>query len=100
MANNRMWLVCVECLATDGTDPEDCRFFLAKYYPSTGWYTTREGKLDTEINEWLDKHIHGDMFGEYIVMVYESVFGGAGEDKRRILTAIAEQMTRVQGDNG
>lgn len=78
MANNRMYLRCTVC------DGDDCRFLLAKYYPSSGWDNfipiTREirdkaqlaamkpqdlGPAISELldrywdfNRWLDRHRH------------------------------------------
>ena len=42
MANNRGFFVCLTCLDDPSIEPEDARFFLLKYYPSQGWYTTRD----------------------------------------------------------
>lgn len=49
MANNRMYLRCVGCGA---------EFCLAKYYPSSGWFTGRKG--NDEFNQWLEDHRHAD----------------------------------------
>lgn len=62
MANNRMFLVCGRC---DSHSPT-----LAKYYPSTGWYTSAEycipgnEQIDSledwtgAFAEWLEAHAH------------------------------------------
>jgi hypothetical protein len=41
MANNRMWLTCMACIHDLETPLDQCRFMLAKYYPSMGWYNPR-----------------------------------------------------------
>lgn len=66
MANNRMYLACRLCAGAE--------FFLAKYYPSTGWYTSRPRgehlpeSLDAEMNAWFDQHEHGTESGDFIVL--------------------------------
>ncbi len=53
MANNRMYLACTKC---DGE-----AFYLAKYYPSTGWYTNRRDSdpdMADDLETWLDLHRH------------------------------------------
>jgi len=60
MANNRMYIKCKK----DGDI-----FFLAKYYPTTGYYTDKDyfnGDFIDSFNGWLDKHRHddGNLFGE------------------------------------
>ena len=64
MANNRMYLVCRKCRpaehpgSIERTVPPQAAFYLAKYYPSSGWYT---GGIDSErLNEWLEKHRHAE----------------------------------------
>jgi len=81
MANNRLYLCCTIC----ADDPEKsfdeaCRYFL-KYYPSSGWYVPSEmvRKPDgvevsriTSLNEWLDTHKHGTMYGQYLTLIDEA----------------------------
>lgn len=78
MANNRMYLRCTFC------EGGDCRFLLAKYYPSDGWTNfivivremqSKEQLLAVSLddltprlsevwkqyesfNDWLDRHRH------------------------------------------
>lgn len=71
MANNRLLLICETCFPQGrGTpyDNTDAVFAIAKYYPSTGYYTGRPN--NDSFNEWLERHRHdGD---EYPVrMEYE-----------------------------
>lgn len=98
MANNRMYLLCVPCTLAEGVSIQDARFYLAKYYPNTGWYCSRDPveKLGYELNAWLDKHKHGSMFGEDITLVYGSIFGGIETETRNILEAIVEHVADVQ----
>ena len=41
-----MYIKCKQC----GKE-----FYLAKYYPSTGWFTHQNIEKD-KLNEWLDRH--------------------------------------------
>ncbi len=57
MANARMYLECVLC---------DDRFYLAKWYPTTGWYAPSDGTPQEDaMNAWFDEHdaIHGEHGG-------------------------------------
>lgn len=53
MANNRLFLKCKKCGE---------RFFLGKYYPSTGWYTDadyyKNSAMHDKLNTWFDAHMH------------------------------------------
>ncbi len=66
MANNRMFLRCSEC---------DEQFFVAKYYPSQGWYLNRSDEqlqeFGPDLDRWLDLHKHGSMFGVEIHLLLE-----------------------------
>lgn len=81
MANNLLYLYCSKCNNYLG---------LAKYYPSTGWYTPIHASLKVpsiaelkagsiewfcKFQDWLDKHSHNhkrDMDGNnYIELKYE-----------------------------
>jgi hypothetical protein len=82
MANNRVYLRCTEC-------PDEAqmpRFYLAKYYPSTGWYTHTRAKtdldphtinLDTDeeftvkLDKWFALHVHGSDMGTFLKLEYE-----------------------------
>jgi hypothetical protein len=61
-------------------------FYLAKYFPSSGWYThTRkaddddphavrlltEEEFTQEFNRWLGQHIHYSNNGEFLKLEYE-----------------------------
>lgn len=50
MANNRLALVCKECM--EGA-------YLAKYYPSQGWWTSHNADYEDYMNAFLEKHTHG-----------------------------------------
>ena len=43
MANNRMYLRCILC---------DARFYVAKYYPRTGWYTNISERTEDAVMYW------------------------------------------------
>ena len=93
MANNRMYLYCERCGEDEDTPAEACLFFLAKYYPSQGWYTrSTSGPFDDALNAWLDTHQHGDMFGEFIRLLYEGQFSEHAVTKRVILKGLTEAM--------
>lgn len=54
MANNRLCLECRKC---------NVEFNLAKYYPSTGWYTNVTDEKEAmkwfhDYQEFLDEHSH------------------------------------------
>jgi hypothetical protein len=95
MANNRMYLICVPCIAKKETKLEDCRLRIAKYYPSQGWYDPKGG-LDKDLDEFFEKHKHGSMYGEDFTLVYESVFGGFHSAKREVMDIISDHVKRVQ----
>ena len=67
MANNRMYIKCKK----DGAV-----FFLAKYYPTSGYYTDKDyfdGDFIDSFNDWLDKHNHDDLISEnHFEIAYES----------------------------
>ena len=62
-----MWLRCRTC--------PDAKFFVAKYYPSQGWYINREEDglqaFGDDLNQWLDEHKHGTMWGSEIYLEKE-----------------------------
>jgi hypothetical protein len=92
VANNRMVLACTECVNNPATTPEDCFFYLLKYYPSTGWYVVRgEEQLPqfaAELNVWLDKHKHGSLLGEYLLLLPERVLSERAQDQVVFLEAL------------
>lgn len=47
MANNRMMIVCTECKRFMG---------IAKYYPSTGYYTNGPERAGRRLEAFLDNH--------------------------------------------
>jgi len=96
MANSRMYMVCLHCMWDAEIPLDDCREYVAKYYPPpTGWYTTRDdvkGSLDA----FFDKHQHKEtweqsMFGDHFTVMTESLLK-AGDDmaaaKREVLGII------------
>lgn len=69
MANNRMYLRCPVC-------PDSKPVMLAKYYPSTGWYTFPEcfdlsqcfsGKVD----DFFELHRHDSQWGSGFLLEFE-----------------------------
>lgn len=56
MANNRVYIACKRCVLDEDTI-EDHLFYLAKYYPSSGWYPTNENLKDS-LESWMDRHSH------------------------------------------
>jgi hypothetical protein len=74
---------------------DDCREYIAKYYPPTGWYTTRED-VQKSLNDFFDKHQHKEtweqsMFGDHFTVMTESLLK-SGDDmtaaKREVLGII------------
>lgn len=59
MANNRMYLVCNIC---NSENPDVGFFAIAKYFPSSGWYSIRED--NKSLNEWLETHTHLDKMND------------------------------------
>ena len=61
MANNRMYLVCKRC---DPGPTEAAlmpsRFYLAKYYPSTGWFNYGESDYAEKMNAFFETHRHAE----------------------------------------
>lgn len=83
MANNRAYLRCKLC----PDEAQEPRFYLAKYYPSTGWYTQTRAADDLdprsiqmrtkeeftlELDRWFDRHMHGTTMGDFLVLENES----------------------------
>lgn len=108
MANNRMYLACAICLQKEETKLEDCILYICKYYPNTGWYL-RSDKATEWIDEWLDEHKHASkvsrpeddityeqaMYGEYIILLYESHLATPEvKDKRGVLAAVTNAMNK------
>ena len=56
MANNRMYLRCSHCPPAD----QDCRFLLAKYYPSEGWTSFIRGSRTFQTREELAQSKEAD----------------------------------------
>jgi len=88
-----MYMCCLICLNDEATTIEDCFYNFMKYYPTTGWYVTR---TEEELNEFLDKHRHGSLLGEYFQLYPESRMPGFGEDKAQILKSISEGIKQMQ----
>lgn len=97
MANNRFYLVCKRCIMEG---KEDHLYFLAKYYPSNGWYTNfpeeRKQDFKDELDAFLDKHSHeksmfgyGD-FGEHGSEPFYLHFEAGNRHQDQILIAISE----------
>lgn len=94
MANNRMVLLCMNCIQKEETTLEDCVYYILKYYPSSGWYWSGEdSEMGSRVNEWLKKHIHGSFSGEYLFMVPERVIDPASASKIEILGIVAKYLS-------
>ena len=95
MANNRMFMVCLRCLYDEVTQLDDCRIYIAKYYPTGGWSFNRE---KSEMDAFFEKHLHMEgweqaMFGDHFTVFSESLLRGADpavEAKRSILEIVAK----------
>jgi hypothetical protein len=60
-----MYLTCTSC-------PDD-RFYLAKYYPSTGWYVSREcASMGDDLHAWLQAHHCDYHYGHNVVLTMET----------------------------
>jgi len=81
MANNRMYLRCKGCGKT---------FLLAKFYPSTGYYTNVIDEFAEEyvnrLDKYLDKHRGGCSCTEDPENIFEIVYEHA-DDKKVEITA-------------
>lgn len=66
MANNRMYLRCPVC-------PAAKPFYIAKYYPGTGWYARHptEGMTEKQLNDWFEEHRHDSQWGSGFVLEFE-----------------------------
>ncbi len=87
MANNRMYLVCTRCAAeipkpaSDYKEWYKARFYLAKYFPSGGWYRLDDGStMFCELLEWLDKHSHRE--GESVIEHFPMYKGLCDPDEK------------------
>ena len=95
MANNRVYLVCDICGADEGTSFTDCAFYFAKYYPSSGWYTSGQGSREDgatfseQLDTWLDMHKLPDMLGQFLRLMYEGDFDARAVAKQSMLNAMA-----------
>lgn len=99
MANNRMYLICDVCAAVEETTHDDCVFYLAKYYPATGWYTNKvdeqASQLDSLLNAWLDKHkdgLHTTMNGEFIKLAWGWQIDPMQRAARKFTDALADAL--------
>lgn len=72
MANNRMYLVCPRC-------PNAKCPMIAKYYPSTGWYSHPDG-LEKRLDEFFEEHRHDSQWGNGFVVEYEIEPDGHADD--------------------
>lgn len=67
MANNRLYLKSKRTGKT---------FYLAKFYPSTGWYVKDEATFGKEFGEFLHEHSFGKITFDYAKA--EGIKGGIG----------------------
>jgi hypothetical protein len=69
-------MLCLKCLNDEDAKLEDCRFYFAKYYPSTGWYLVGENEEEravTGFTEFFEKHKHETLYGDYLTVMSESL---------------------------
>lgn len=105
-----MYLCCTHCAENaDVPYRDNFVFFLAKYYPTTGWYIRGGEELKAKdgtavtfvnaVNQWFTEHQHGGMYGEYIYTIFESVLGDpVTTEKRQILAGVHAAMQNVGKD--
>lgn len=69
MANNRMYVVCLTCNPSGipGLIDDEGAQMIAKYYPSSGWYSSdvwnnKEGETKTseKLCQFFERHRHED----------------------------------------
>lgn len=98
MANNRMYIICLHCLNDETTSIDNCRHYIAKYYPPpTGWYTTREEIADG-LNAFFNSHQHKEtweqsMWGGHFTITTESLMRGSDSmvsSKRDVLEVVSK----------
>ena len=100
MANNRMYLTCLHCLNDKDTPLDQCQFYLAKYYPNTGWYNIHNNpgdNLGAALDKFFDEHKHKEswdqaMYGDHFTIITESMMESSPVvgDKREILKIVAK----------
>lgn len=78
MANNRMYMTCPVC-------GDDQALFLAKYYPSEGWYVNDDYNLTKSLNKFMDTHKacsdeQGTMIGPTDFKIKYEMVGNEGND--------------------
>jgi hypothetical protein len=97
MANNRVYIVCKKCLMEQNGDHS---LYLAKYYPSQGWYSN--GPKEEKLEKFFEEHSHeGTLFGygemgelgpEPFVLYFEA----GRRDQDQILMKISESMNNKE----
>ena len=96
MANQRMYIACRRCAEDDSVSLEDTIFYLAKYYPSSGWYLPGElpTELGVKLDDWLDKHkVHADtMEGRDFILTYDGLFEPMAMERDAITDAISKAL--------
>ena len=87
-----MYLLCVKCLndSPDGQfDIDKAKFYLGKYYPSSGWCTNPG--LGKAFDEFMEKHKHGGLTGRYFTVLYDGWF----DEIAKARDTIAERVSRL-----
>lgn len=89
-----MYLICTKC-----DRPElkgDAKLYLAKYYPSTGWYPPQghERPLDERLWEWFERHRHaeGPVISKAGTPCWDNLFGPG----RRFGTMFGNEHIRLE----
>lgn len=75
MANNRLYLGCKYCMAHRQPEKDEAlaqpKLYIAKYYPSEGWYTPIEDGYWDQMEKFLQLHTHYIDNGEWWEIGYE-----------------------------
>lgn len=92
MANQRMYLVCTECLEKPQTTLEECITCLSKYYPEGGWQFPDDFGA-TELKRFFEKHDHrGTLDGKYVRIVYDSELFEFAKERDEVLGRLAADL--------
>lgn len=86
MANQRMYLICTQCLEKPETTLEECIEWLGKYYPMGGW----EMPEQEDVQRFFKKHDHrGTLDGKYVRIIYDSEFSEFAKSRDEIVGQVA-----------
>lgn len=97
MANERLYLACTYCIHNPDTTQEGCLFYFAKYYPSTGWYTTAPADFQKKLDEWFDQHKHGTLHGQFVTL-FGTDINPMMRSAAEVLKMVGSYLARAQID--